>query len=1204
MEIRNEIVKAIFREVVGPSEDDPQEEILLARIHGSPKSRYGAGMLYPTKARNTEEVDDYENIKNGEPPSPFDLTENQPLDESKRNSSTIESGAADEEPVGLANQYLPSAMGFTVRMKANGQDDRITIKIKSAHYTKSPSQTEVKKVNADGRIETVMTKDGILYSDYWVRNPIVIEPIPLLVNSLLKPGIAYQKVLKKTIKDKDWLKLVIYNRSTNDDKENGHVTITLVLVNCLAATTDDSISNNAILFQNELVLTTSNEDLIVPYREKSVSTDTIEEKELNLLYRRKRVFGIGHGCSVKWEVMKDSTIEKVTTIQTSVIPVYDIPQVAPTSHLELSMLELSDHGDWSKAILSLKKLSSEYEFWIGTLEGALNSPELIPYKEAALGNIHKCKKSLKRIQQGVSILSEADEKSSIVKCFRWMNRAMLWQQQRSKIKQRKWIRIIEGKSVDFELETIVGDQIKSASLQVFHDESSANGRWRPFQLAFILMNIESIINPKSPEREIVDLIWFPTGGGKTEAYLGLTSLTIFHRRLKGQLDFNWTQYGGTVALMRYTLRLLTTQQYERAASLICACDLIRKEKLLELGDEPFSIGLWVGGASTPNDNATARSQFNGLTRSKFEPYNFIVMKCPCCGAQIGKIENVSRDDKVKIKGLKKEDGKNGKILFECENSSCEYYGSTLPLTVVDEYIYETPPTLLLGTVDKFAMLPWKRDFQINGTTVDTSCLFGFRQKADQTWHRITPPELIIQDELHLIAGPLGTMVGLYETMVQTLCNNYNLSEAPFLSNEEAGFIPPKIIASSATISRAFDQVKNLYGINTRDKLHIFPSQGLEFGNTWFSEEKSSEERDDKGKQKFPGRKYVGLLLSGFPSAQTSIVRTYSAVLQKVKELDGEKGIDYYWTLMGYFNSIRELGGASSLVFGDIRERLTQIQGRDLVQYGNRRKLFDQRIQELTSRIDSSEIPEVLKKLEEEFKKTSNKAIDICLATNMVATGVDISRLGLMFIHGQPKTTSEYIQASSRVGRRLPNGPGLIFALYSPTKPRDKSLYEQFQGYHSRIYSNVEPTSVTPFSINARERALHAIFIGLIRHFSAGPLRDSPRTDVTEFDVLCERVKRIILDRCEIVDSEEKQNTSDLLDRIIKFWKTKGVQHYGDGGNFAILNNTSYYPLMYANSAEVREEIVIENKSFSTPTSMRGVDTESKITVYSNNNVNG
>ncbi len=339
---------------------------------------------------------------------------------------------------------------------------------------------------------------------------------------------------------------------------------------------------------------------------------------------------------------------------------------------------------------------------------------------------------------------------------------------------------------------------------------------------------------------------------------------------------------------------------------------------------------------------------------------------------------------------------------------------------------------------------------------------------------------------------------------------------------------------------------------TREYVNIFPAQGLEFGDTWFSEEKSLEEVDDDDNQLYPGRKYAGVLASGYPSAQTSIVRTYAIVLQRIKELsqaNTDNSMNYYWTLLGYFNSIRELGGASSLVYGDIIERLGQLQSRDLTIKNQKRYL--NKIEELTSRISSSEIPVILKKLETKYTSGITQALDICLATNMVATGVDISRLGLMFIHGQPKTTAEYIQASSRVGREVPAGPGLIFTLYSSSKPRDKSHYEQFQGYHSRIYSNVEPTSVTPFSINARQKGLHAVFIALLRHFSVGSLTKTPIISA-EFEELSPIIEKVIKERCEIIDSEEVINTIKLLTKRIKSWQVGGAEEYGDAANYKIL----------------------------------------------------
>jgi len=1202
MNIRDEIVGAIKREIIGPSpnpnylDEATREEILLASVHGSPKSRYGAGMLYPQQEFNQIEVDGAQNdnldTNNNE--------ENQTSEDiqSKKSSIDFSGDGQDEEPVGMANQYLPSAMGFTIRFNSQEQDDKIELSILSAYYEKGNDKKPRHQVNKEGKVETYVNNEGKTFdSDYWIRRPLQIEPLVFNTNALFAgKNKSFNRVLRQNDKGKDWLVLRIFNRTTKEDETEGLLTYTFVILNALNSTTDDSSNGDKVLFQNELSISAENVKLIVPYKERVLASDTDEEKELKLLYRKKRVFSIGHGTSVQWETQNDDSTgyETVSKVWTSVLPEYDLRQVAPTSHVTLSMLELSDLGNWIAARNSLIELKNEYQSWILKTESSLNSQELKDYHEAAKLNIEKCKLSLDRISKGIDLLLNADEDSDLVKCFRWMNRAMIWQQQRSKAKIRKWQKTGSGRNQSLILEYL-NEESKSQvfeSLEKFH-EGEYNGKWRPFQLAFVLMNIESIITPKSKEREIVDLIWFPTGGGKTEAYLGLTAFNIFYRRIKGKSNTNWEHFGGTSVIMRYTLRLLTTQQYERAASLICACDLIRLEnkkdrekefELGELGDEPITIGLWVGGTSTPNTVSDAKAQLNKLRDNPKEEYSFVVMKCSCCGSQIGKIDGITNYDTVpKFKGLYKEDGAAGKVYFKCENSVCEYSEIPLPLQVVDESIYKNPPTLLLGTVDKFAMIPWKEE---------AGNLFGFRKEGPDAVHRILPPELIIQDELHLIAGPLGTMVGLYETMVQTLCNNYQKTRPPFIAEGNDESIPPKIVASSATISRAYEQVQNLYAIESRSQINIFPAQGLEFGDTWFSEEKPISD-------KYPSRRYAGILASGYPSGQTAIVRTYASVLQRIKELsmstENESTINYYWTLLGYFNSIRELGGASSLVYGDIVERLAQIQNRELIPYKSRKGFL--RVEELTSRISSAEIPLILKKLETNYNSGKTQALDICLATNMVATGVDISRLGFMFIHGQPKTTAEYIQASSRVGRAVPSGPGLIFTLYSPSKPRDKSHYEQFQGYHSRIYSNVEPTSVTPFSINARQKGLHAIFIGLMRHFSVGDLSHSPVLS-NEFDQLKPIIEKIIKDRCSIIDLDEVANTTRLLSKRIRSWRAEAPDNYGDAGNYGILFNEGYFPLMYATSSEVKQEVKERAVPFATSTSMRGVDTESVISIYS------
>jgi hypothetical protein len=1174
-DIRDEILNAVKREIVGPSnsihyrDDQTGQEVLLKMVHGSPKQRYGAGMLYPQSAVNKEVFES----ENGDSAEAVEiLTEEVKIDDQYKSVPMVESGSPDEEPVSHANQFFPSAMGFTVRLNLKKKREMLRFRVHSAYYQKSKSRREVLRNTANGIVAVNDNRHGgKLTSDYWLRVPIATDEIILSIEEMMSH--VHKILFSKG--NKPWLAFRVYNRTRPSEMKDGWGTFSILIINELQGQAGKPPKDDEILFQNGIDLLVDNPDIILPYPERKSFNDTDEEKELNLLYRKKRVYAIGHGSSVVWTTDKAGGKTFVNTISTNVLPQYEMKQVAPTGHVELSMLELSDKGNWNRALESLDRLKTEYEGWISSLEQDLDRPEMNDYRDAAQTNIQKCRITLKRIVKGIDLLKSNDIGSDVVRSFRWMNRAMLWQQQRSKTTQRKW-QFKNGNMVLAPLDNEGSQQF--LPLEEYSNYEKKKGYWRPFQLAFILMNLESVLNPQSDDREIVDLIWFPTGGGKTEAYLGLSAFNIFFRRLQGGLTNK--KFGGTSIIMRYTLRLLTTQQYERASSLISACELIRRDNIVKLGNEPITIGLWVGSGSTPNKNQEASVQYNKLRNFGDAEYNFVVMKCPCCGAAIGKTEPPIQRGMPRLMGLNKDEA-TGDVYFYCENKHCEFYNERLPLMVVDEQIYDNPPTLLLSTVDKFAMIPWK---------IESGSLFGFRKENNRLF-RVKPPDLIIQDELHLISGPLGTVVGLYETLIQTLCNDYGGFDPPFIPAENNRFTPPKIVASTATISRAGEQIRSLYGTS---KFHIFPSQGLEFGDTWFSKEM-------KVSADYPARRYVGILASGYPSMQTAIVRVYASILQSIKPLSKKPAANYYWTLLGYFNSIRELGGATSLVQSDIRERLGQVHNRDLIFQTNKRYIDYNNI-ELTSRIKASEIPEALKQLETDFnpEATRSQAMNTCLATNMVATGVDISRLGLMCIHGQPKTTAEYIQASSRVGRDLPKGPGLIFSLYSPNKPRDKSIYEQFHGYHDRIYSNVEPTSVTPFSINARERGLHVVLIGLMRHFSSNGLRFQAQRTAMDFSPASQFARNIILERCHLISHEEYAATKKQIESILAFWETKDFDDYGDAFNWKIRNEPMHFPLMYSPGTESRSDIVPFKNSLPTPTSMRGVDTESRITIMAGN----
>ena len=672
------------------------------------------------------------------------------------------------------------------------------------------------------------------------------------------------------------------------------------------------------------------------------------------------------------------------------------------------------------------------------------------------------------------------------------------------------------------------------------------GNWRPFQICFILLNIKGVFDPSSKDREIVDLIWFPTGGGKTEAYLGLSSLVIFYRKIKFK-DSN-----GTAVLMRYTLRLLTTQQFQRAASLICACEKIRRNNSEKLGDIEISIGLWVGGDVTPNNIKSAEHSLNVLHEyADYEEVSvankFIILKCPWCNTKMS-------PNQYKINSKKN-------FLFVCSNNQCDFSldEKSLPIKVIDSEIYKDPPTLLIGTIDKFATLPWREE-AINA--YDSNKIKNF-----------LPPDLIIQDELHLISGPLGSIAGMYEIIINAITEK----------NINGKIIKSKIIGSTATISRANMQIKNLYGRTC----NIFPPQANKLEDSFFAEEVTDK--------KIFGRKYVGI----FTPSSSSLEVTLSQLMATLNLAGGylkqysEENIevyDPYWTNLIYFNSIRELMKGSSLIDGDANENIRSKWLRKGImksfideekKYNNLRRNFDNDVEELTSRVDSSQIPSKLETLE----KTANEqgSLSACLATNMIQVGIDIGRLSLMTIVGQPKTTSEYIQASSRVGRELEK-PGLVFTQLSHTKLRDRSHYEKFSSYHQNLYKYVEPTSVTSHSDPVRKRCLHAIVIFLIRFWS----KDNRTSPSVPNDNLVDKVKDYICNHVEKADfehPEEIEKTKKEIDYIIKRWSSDTPEVYGSMGSGITKSTKS--ALMKPSGSEQ----TLEGNPFETPTSMRNVDRE-------------
>ena len=1120
LEARDFIVNFLRRELVGPSPGHPViqidgEEIL--RPQDPPRQRYGAGILFPMRAQVlTQEATATGEDVTGEAasPEPDNIVDSQGATETGAvEVSPGETPPDNDRDVTLANEFLPSAMGLTALVDV---PDRLRVDVSAGIYKHEELAWETRR-----------NKDGQEYfPKAWWRRPIERSVVLTSGEFLGEETVTFQKsVIEESGKPVLALHVVSrpHDRSTVPG-ESRLITFTLINRRMRESKAPD---NSDCFFQ--CGFSVCNDDGCAPflaYPESSRDPGDLEELSLQLLYLHKQTFAIGHGCAPEWSTPSSG---RSAYIRTEVIPTYDLKPVLPTQleGLELRMMELAS-DEQGAATKLCGRLADKYEDWIAEREREISvrSDWSIELKETARRHMDNCRECLRRIREGTLLL---EQDSDVALAFRLMNEAMLMQQIHYAISTqstRSWVR------------TSGGLKIESPFARPSYDDPKR--KWRPFQLAFILMNLKAIADPGCAERDLVDVIWFPTGGGKTEAYLGLSAFTMFLRRLRN------VDHGGTSILMRYTLRLLTTQQFQRAASLICACEIIRLRELRTLGRERFSIGLWVGGEVSPNSEANAVKALRQLQSGR-GANKFIMLSCPWCGVAMGP-QQIGRS--TQCKGYRKL-AHPARVRLICEDSDCDFSSHDgLPLAVIDEQIYESPPTLLIGTVDKFAMLAFQPAARH---------LFGIDTPSP-------PPELIIQDELHLISGPLGSMVGHYETVIDALC----------VDKRDGMRVPAKIIASTATISRAESQVKALYG----RPAFLFPPQALKAGDSFFA-----EEREDK-----VGRLYVGVFATALPSHVTAQVRTMGALLQAPKLFAASDAdvIDPYWTMMGYFNSLRELGHAATLIRADIREFLNAMWDRlglrlDVVRNSaTDPRRFINRDVELTSRVQSSEIPGILQQLFASHENSAvSNAIDVCFATNMIQVGLDVPRLSLMTIVGQPKTTSEYIQASSRVGRDIKR-PGIVVTNYNPFKPRDRSHYEHFRSYHHSIYQHVEPTSVTPFAVPVRERALHALVVILCRFWGDGDLRSRP--NYPPGSAIVQRIKETIRARVLTSDPEEWPGTEILIDAIVRKWSNAPPACYGGFGP-----PSEEMPLMYP--AGSQRHPLWYDWPFATPSSMRNVDAD-------------
>ena len=986
---------------------------------------------------------------------------------------------AYDPAVSLSRLRKPASMGLTFAVDG-GRSPVVTVTVAADRY-RPVNDGEIADIDSavqaldeseDGPVEHVRERRQSKRPKNWCRNPAagtfeIDTTTPAMTTERIADGLALRVVVRPP--------------------SDGIVSITTVLVDdfpLVEGTTDEWC-----WFRPSIVATVPIGAFV--HRGGSAAGAEVDDDDRtsDLLYRHVENLAVGHGCAVTWNGESGTVAE----LRTTFFPFEEL-RIANPERKELrslGMRTLAQATEWSL----LHDLSTAYRRWIIRIES--DSAALTgTHRETAHRHVVAARRAADRIDNGIRLV---ETNASAERAFRVMNEVMQEQRARQVM-------------------------VRSGATEPSPEEHA----WRPFQLAFVLLTIQGIVEPESEDRDVADVLWFPTGGGKTEAYLGLIAFTLVMRRLRSAPQDG----AGVAVLMRYTLRLLTVQQFERAAGLICALETWRRRELSD--SAPITLGLWVGQAATPNNVADAAAVLRdpGIETGDVEKGNpRQLLRCPWCGTPLPAAAYLA-------------DWRNDRLTITCPNVLCEF-ASGLPAFVVDSDVYGQRPSLLIGTVDKFAMLAWR---------AEAANLFGNGGTYD-------PPELIIQDELHLISGPLGTLVGLYETAVDAA---------------STGDARPKLIASTATIRRAEDQVWAVFARAAEQ----FPPPGITSTDSFFAVDASPDERGT--------REYVGVCAPG-TSHSTLLVRAYAALLQAGQDLDATPQVkDAYWTLLGYFTSLRVLGAAFIQSLDDVPDRMKVIAER----LGSvQRQVSSSPPRELTSRIRSGKVVEELAILGTSYPDTNSP--NVVLATNMISVGVDVDRLGLMVVMGQPQTTSEYIQATSRVGRLH---PGLVVTLFNAARSRDLSHFESFTTYHRTLYRQVEATGATPFAARARDRGLHGLLVALSRLLIAGAGSDAGVGLPIRQTGALDRVRDVVRSRVQKVDSELEQDVMDQLEDLIDLWDehADGLQTWGSwqARPGALIKPVGGAPGLSIDARDI--SFPVGEPSWATLTSLRNVDAESTL----------
>ena len=645
--------------------------------------------------------------------------------------------------------------------------------------------------------------------------------------------------------------------------------------------------------------------------------------------------------------------------------------------------------------------------------------------------------------------------------------------------------------------------------------------WFLFQFCFILSLLPKFVNRDAESAKEAHLLWFPTGGGKTEAVMGVVVFGMFYERLTGR------KYGVT-SWMRFPLRLLTFQQMQRYANVIIAADEVRAEATsayASLKEGPFTLGYFGGRKNSPNDlqvirddievpvalrrkikdrllQQKLRRQPNAMDvllddegRLLFQEHRLIA-DCFYCGG----------DDTVEVVG----DPVALTLRHRCKQ--CE---KLLPVFTTDEDIYTQLPTVIVGTLDKLATIGFRSAFRTLVGKSDGECArhgfgtfgkclksgYGECNHSNWTARKATGAayggiSVLFLDELHLIREQLGCFDAHYESLLISLCT-------------ETSGQAPLVVAASATIEGADHQIEHLYEAKTVR----FPGEGPKLRDTFYARETPDLQRV-----------FVGIRPSNLAHLDTTMSLS-TFIFEEISWLRNERNrmeiyypglaplsndeyrdlIDRHTLTVAYVNSKRE---------GENIRRSVEEQVRDNLRREGCDELYN--VTSLTGDTTMDEVKSALRRMNlKRFDLANREKLDYAVATSMISHGVDVDRLNMMIFFSYPRSTAEYIQASSRAGRTY---PGIVFVVLKSTTYRDRSFYRNFREVHEALDKMVETVPIDRFAVHAVERTLPGLAIGTLLNRSADRL---PRTALSLEDARTldnvQTLKRLVIQGLHLKD---------------------------------------------------------------------------------------